>query len=58
MRRASAGAFRPAFEQQLRPLAVRESALGIETLERLARGEPLGRVHECVLALLALESEP
>ncbi len=27
-------------------------------LERFARGEPLRRVHECIFAILALESEP
>ncbi len=41
-----------------RSLAVREFALGVEALERFARGEPLYRVHECVFAVLALESEP
>ncbi|MER7083657.1 polynucleotide kinase-phosphatase, partial [Saccharopolyspora kobensis] len=41
-----------------RGLASREYALGLEGLERLARGEPLWRVHECVFAVLALESEP
>jgi len=41
-----------------RGLALREYALGVEGLERLARGEPLWRVHECVVAVLALESEP
>jgi protein phosphatase len=41
-----------------RSLAVREFALGVEALERLTRGEPLYRVHECVFAVLALESEP
>ena len=41
-----------------RSLALREYALGLEALERLARGEPLWRVHECVFAVLALESEP
>jgi protein phosphatase len=41
-----------------RALALREFALGIEGLERFARGEPLRRVHECVFAVLALESEP
>lgn len=41
-----------------RGLAAREYALGLEALERLARGEPLWRVHECVFAVLALESEP
>jgi protein phosphatase len=41
-----------------RSLALREYALGLESLERLARGEPLWRIHEAVFAVLALESEP
>ena len=41
-----------------RSLALREYALGIESLERVARGEPLWRIHEPVFAVLALESEP
>ncbi|MEK2479091.1 polynucleotide kinase-phosphatase [Streptomyces noursei] len=41
-----------------RSLALREYALGLEALERLADGEPLWRVHEAVFAVLALESEP
>ncbi|MGQ0466425.1 MAG: polynucleotide kinase-phosphatase [Sporichthyaceae bacterium] len=41
-----------------RSLAAREFALGVESLERVARGEPLWRVHEAVFAILALESEP
>lgn len=41
-----------------RSLAHREFALGIEGLERFVRQEPLRRVHECVFAVLALESEP
>jgi protein phosphatase len=41
-----------------RSLALREYALGLEALERATRGEPLWRVHECVFAVLALESEP
>jgi protein phosphatase len=41
-----------------RSLALREYALGLEALDRLARGEPLWRIHECVFAVLALESEP
>ncbi|XED74402.1 polynucleotide kinase-phosphatase [Streptomyces sp. QH1-20] len=41
-----------------RSLALREYALGLEALERLAAGEPLWRVHEAVFAVLALESEP
>jgi protein phosphatase len=41
-----------------RSLAQREYALGLEALDRTARGEPLWRVHQCVFAILALESEP
>jgi protein phosphatase len=41
-----------------RSLALREYALGIEALDRIARKEPLWRIHECVFAVLALESEP
>jgi protein phosphatase len=41
-----------------RSLALREFALGIESLERFVRREPLYRVHECVFGVLALESEP
>jgi protein phosphatase len=41
-----------------RSLAMREFALGVESLERFVRGEPLYRVHECVFGVLALESEP
>ncbi|WTW97859.1 polynucleotide kinase-phosphatase [Streptomycetaceae bacterium NBC_01309] len=40
-----------------RSLALREHALGLESLGRLSRGEPLWRVHEPVFAVLALESE-
>jgi protein phosphatase len=56
----------PANIERLRPrglghkrsLALREYALGLEALDRVARGEPLWRVHQCVFAVLALESEP
>ncbi|MFG2333226.1 polynucleotide kinase-phosphatase [Streptomyces sp. NPDC048604] len=41
-----------------RSLALREYALGLEALDRLAAGEPLWRIHEAVFAVLALESEP
>jgi protein phosphatase len=41
-----------------RALALREFALGVESLERFVRREPLRRVHECVFAILAMESEP
>ena len=41
-----------------RNLALREFALGHEALRRFVEREPLRRVHECVFAVLALESEP
>jgi len=41
-----------------RSLALREFALGVESLERFVRREPLRRVHECVFGVLAMESEP
>jgi protein phosphatase len=41
-----------------RKLAIREFALGHEALKRFVAREPLRRVHECVFAVLALESEP
>jgi protein phosphatase len=41
-----------------RDLALGEFALGMESLERFTRKEPLYRVHECVFGVLALESEP
>ncbi|KXX70028.1 polynucleotide kinase-phosphatase [Flammeovirga sp. SJP92] len=40
-----------------RSLALREFALGIESLERFVQQEPLRRVHETVFGVLALESE-
>ena len=40
-----------------RSLALREFALGVESLERFIRHEPLSRVHECVFGVLAMESE-
>ena len=39
-------------------LALREFALGVEGIHRFVSGESLERVHECVLATLALESDP
>lgn len=39
-------------------LARKEFALGLEALKRFIVKEPLYRVHECVFAVLALESEP
>ena len=41
-----------------RSLALREFALGMESLDRFVRREPLYSVHECVFGVLALESEP
>ena len=41
-----------------RSLALREYALGLEALHRFVEREPLHCVHECVFAVLALESEP
>jgi protein phosphatase len=41
-----------------RSLALREYALGMESLTRFVENEPLWRVHEPVFAVLALESEP
>lgn len=41
-----------------RSLAQKEFSLGVEALERFVAKEPLYRVHECVFAVLALESEP
>ncbi|MBU43927.1 MAG: polynucleotide kinase-phosphatase [Spirochaetaceae bacterium] len=41
-----------------RSLALREFALGHESLERFVKKEPLYRVHECVAGVLALESDP
>ncbi len=39
-------------------LAEREFKLGFEGLHRYVEGLPLSKVHECALAVLALESEP
>ena len=41
-----------------RSMALREFALGHEALARFVARAPLRQVHECVFALLALESEP
>jgi polynucleotide kinase-phosphatase len=41
-----------------RSLALREHALGLAALDRVAAGEPPWRVHEVVFAILACESEP
>jgi hypothetical protein len=41
-----------------RSLALREHALGVAALDRVAAGAPLWQVHELVFAVLACESEP
>lgn len=41
-----------------RSMADREFSLGIEGLSRFVSHRPLREVHECVLAVLAMESEP
>lgn len=41
-----------------RSMALREFRLGLEALERFTQKSPLARVHECVFAVLALETEP
>lgn len=41
-----------------RTLALKEFSLGMESLTRFVKGEPLYRVHECAFGVLAFESEP
>jgi protein phosphatase len=41
-----------------RNLALKEFALGIESLSRFVSQAPLRSVHECAFGVLALESEP
>ena len=41
-----------------RSMALREYALGLEALRRLTTGAPVWQIHECVFAILAMESEP
>ncbi|MDX6234487.1 MAG: hypothetical protein QOH68_3595 [Nocardioidaceae bacterium] len=41
-----------------RSMALREYALGLEALRRLTAGAPVWQIHECVFAILAMESEP
>lgn len=41
-----------------RSLALKEFSLGMESLTRFVKGEPLYRVHECAFGVLAFESEP
>lgn len=38
--------------------ALKELALGIEGINRFIQFESLERIHECVLATLALEEDP
>lgn len=38
--------------------ALKEFSLGIEGIKRFVEGDSIERVHECVLAVLALESDP
>lgn len=39
-------------------LALKEFSLGLEGINRYVNGESIERVHECVLATLAMESDP
>jgi protein phosphatase len=41
-----------------RRLALQEFTLGLEALHRFVERAPLRSIHECVFAVLALESEP
>ena len=41
-----------------RGLALREFALGVESVRRFVQRKPLRQTHECVFGVLALESEP
>lgn len=41
-----------------RSLALREFAPGVEALQRFVDREPLRQVHEAVVGVLALESDP
>ena len=41
-----------------RSMALREFALGLEGLHRFVERAPLTRVHQCIFAVLAMESEP
>ena len=41
-----------------RTLALKEFSLGMESLTRFVKHEPLYRVHECAFGVLAFESEP
>lgn len=41
-----------------RSMALREFALGLESLHRFVEHAPLTRVHQCVFGVLAMETEP
>jgi protein phosphatase len=41
-----------------RGLALREFALGVESVRRFVQMKPLRQTHECVFGVLAMESEP
>jgi len=41
-----------------RQMAIRETALGLEALHRFIDHAPLTRVHQYVVGVLAMESEP
>lgn len=43
---------------QKRSMALREYALGLEAARRAATGAPVWKIHQCVFAVLAMESEP
>jgi hypothetical protein len=49
---------RPAGLSVRRSQALRQLALGAESLERFVRHEPMYRVHECIVAAAALSAEP
>jgi polynucleotide kinase-phosphatase len=40
-----------------RDLALKEFTLGLESLSRFVKHEPLSKIHECVIGVLAMESE-
>nr|WP_256435539.1 hypothetical protein [Aeromicrobium sp. CFBP 8757] len=42
---------------QKRSMALREYALGLEAVRRAVAGEPVWRMHQCVFAVLAMESK-
>ncbi|MBI1304071.1 MAG: hypothetical protein GC172_09830 [Phycisphaera sp.] len=47
-----------AFSPPARRLKPRCTPLGVDSLERTVRCEPLLRAHDCVFAVLAMEREP